>query len=139
MMSRFEYREIIVKKWLLAGSVTVLSAMTQTHAETCTFSGFKNHQSCAVEEKYINGAKQVNIETDQTQVTVKFESCENELSEKLCDTAQVSINHGKILKAKSYLRDAVSGKIIADEQCDPTAFECVRTLNRSSEVCWNLL
>ncbi|AXQ22384.1 hypothetical protein BEN71_09985 [Acinetobacter wuhouensis] len=126
MMAKFKYILIIS---------SILT--TQVNADRCFLGQTKaNIQSCEIDEGFVAGARQVNLQFQDKIYQIQYESCQNELDDGVCSKAHIQINQGATLNAKSYLRDGNSQKIISDQQWNSTAYDCVKTTNQKIDICW---
>ena len=123
--------------WKVLGFSLLSLCTIEVYADQCFLANTKSKvQQCDVAEGFAAGSRQVTLDFSGKHYSIVYESCQNELTEGGCSKANIQTNQGAIQKVTSYLRDGVSQKVITEENWSSTAFDCVRNLNNTLNICW---
>lgn len=119
--------------------ISILSVFSMSiYADQCFFANTKNNiQKCTIDEGFSAGTRKVVLNIANKEYLIAYEHCQNELSEQGCNKAEIQVNGGATLKAKSYLRNGQNKQIISDQQWSSSSFDCVKSLNNKVDICWN--
>ena len=124
---------------MIKHTIALLSCFFSSHifADSCFHTQSKNNiVNCDIDEGFSAGSRVVDLKIKDQSYKIKYESCQNELTETGCSKAEIQINQSAMVKAKSYIRDGSTKNIIPEQQWNSNIYDCAKSSNGKIDICW---